>query len=148
MINHRYVTNCTINPTTRFVAPDRTLRSFHTKNERAFLSIIPASSSSRRSSDELPVTTSQFQGDFKNRFFYSFGGAVEATTYTARRARHGSGSRGFRFRRAAVRFVEPGCVLTLRTGVQEPSLSAEFTSLYKQGPPMQAPYCSKLLLTT
>ena len=76
--------------------------------------------------------TLQFQGDFKNRLFYSFGGAIESNDLygTAGTPRFGlawvpvlPGSgllRGTKLRANAA------------TGVQEPSLSSEFTSLYKQ----------------
>jgi iron complex outermembrane receptor protein/vitamin B12 transporter len=74
----------------------------------------------------------QFQGDIKNRLFYSFGGAVQrnnlyGTAGTPRFGlawvpiRPGSGLlRGTKIRANAA------------TGVQEPSLSSEFTSLYRQ----------------
>jgi iron complex outermembrane receptor protein/vitamin B12 transporter len=76
--------------------------------------------------------TLQFQGDIKNRLFYSFGGAIErnnlyGTAGTPRfglawvPVRPGNGFlRGTKLRANAA------------TGVQEPSLSSEFTSLYKQ----------------
>lgn len=90
--------------------------------------------------------TLQFQGDFKSRLFYSFGGAIErnnlyGTAGTPRfglawvPVRSGNGFlRGTKLRANAA------------TGVQEPSLSSEFTSLYKQlsgtagGPALIAAY--------
>ena len=76
--------------------------------------------------------TLQFQGDFRNRLFYSLGGAIERNNLY--------GTAGTpRFGLAWVP-VRPGNVLlrgtkfrfNAATGVQEPSLSSEFTSLYKQ----------------
>jgi iron complex outermembrane receptor protein/vitamin B12 transporter len=76
--------------------------------------------------------TLQFQGDFFNRVFYSVGGAIErnnlyGTAGTPRfglswvPVRPGNGLfRGTKLRANAA------------TGVQEPSLSTEFTSLYRQ----------------
>jgi iron complex outermembrane receptor protein/vitamin B12 transporter len=76
--------------------------------------------------------TLQFQGDVKNRIFYSLGGAIErndlyGTAGTPRfglawvPVRPGNGLfHGTRLRANAA------------TGVQEPSLSVEFSSLYKQ----------------
>jgi iron complex outermembrane receptor protein/vitamin B12 transporter len=76
--------------------------------------------------------TLQFQGDIKNRVFYSMGGAIQrnnlyGTAGTPRFGlawvpiRPGSGFlRGTKLRANAA------------TGVQEPSLSSEFTSLYRQ----------------
>ncbi|MDE1175486.1 MAG: TonB-dependent receptor [Edaphobacter sp.] len=76
--------------------------------------------------------TLQFQGDIKNRLFYSMGGAIQrnnlyGTAGTPRfglawvPVRPGNGFlRGTKLRANAA------------TGVQEPSLSSEFTSLYKQ----------------
>jgi vitamin B12 transporter len=76
--------------------------------------------------------TLQLQGDIKHRFFYSLGGAVEKNhlygltgtpriglSYTPVR----SGRRIFRGTRLRA---------NVATGVQEPSLEAEFTSLYTQ----------------
>ncbi len=76
--------------------------------------------------------TLQFQGDIKNRIFYSFGGAIERNNLY--------GTAGTpRFGLAWVP-VRPGNGLlqgtklraNAATGVQEPSLSVEFSSLYKQ----------------
>ncbi|MBS1799055.1 MAG: TonB-dependent receptor [Acidobacteria bacterium] len=76
--------------------------------------------------------TVQFQGDIKNRLFYSFGGAIERNNLygTAGTPRFGlawvpvlPGSgllRGTKLRANAA------------TGVQEPSLASEYNSLYKQ----------------
>jgi iron complex outermembrane receptor protein/vitamin B12 transporter len=76
--------------------------------------------------------TLQFQGDIRNRLFYSLGGAVQrnnlyGTAGTPRfglawvPVRPGTGYlRGTKLRANAA------------TGVQEPSLSSEFTSLYRQ----------------
>lgn len=76
--------------------------------------------------------TLQFQGDFKSRLFYSFGGAIVrnnlyGTAGTPRfglawvPVRPGNGFlRGTKLRANAA------------TGVQEPSLSSEFSSLYRQ----------------
>jgi vitamin B12 transporter len=76
--------------------------------------------------------TLQFQGDIKNRVFYSLGGAIE------RNELYGSAGTP-RFGLAWVP-VRPGNQLfhgtkiraNAATGVQEPSLSSEFTSLYRQ----------------
>jgi vitamin B12 transporter len=76
--------------------------------------------------------TLQFQGDIKNRVFYSLGGAIE------RNALYGTAGTP-RFGLAWVP-IRPGNQLfhgtkiraNAATGVQEPSLSAEFTSLYRQ----------------
>lgn len=76
--------------------------------------------------------TLQFQGEFFNRVFYSMGGAIERNNLY--------GTAGTpRFGLAWVP-VRPGNGLlhgtklraNAATGVQEPSLSTEFTSLYKQ----------------
>src|SRR5215469_3235182 len=76
--------------------------------------------------------TVQLQGDIKNRLFYSLGGAIERNNLY--------GTAGTpRFGLAWVP-VRPGNQLfhgtkiraNAATGVQEPSLSAEFTSLYRQ----------------
>lgn len=76
--------------------------------------------------------TLQFQGDIKNRLFYSAGGAVEKNhlygiagtpriglSYVPVRPRNGW------FRGTKLR-------ANVATGVQEPSLSVQFTSLYQQ----------------
>jgi iron complex outermembrane receptor protein/vitamin B12 transporter len=76
--------------------------------------------------------TLQFQGDIKNRLFYSFGGAIERNNLygTAGTPRFGLAwvpvlpGNGF-FRGTKLR-------ANAATGVQEPSLSSEFSSLYKQ----------------
>lgn len=76
--------------------------------------------------------TLQFQGDVKNRVFYSLGGAIE------RNDLYGTAGTP-RFGLAWVP-VRPGNGLfhgtklraNAATGVQEPSLSVEFSSLYKQ----------------
>ena len=76
--------------------------------------------------------TLQLQGDIKNRLFYSLGGAIE------RNELYGTAGTP-RFGLAWVP-VRPGNQLfhgtkiraNAATGVQEPSLSAEFTSLYRQ----------------
>jgi len=87
------------------------------------------------SNDQLQRTnfqyTLQFQGDIKNRFFYSAGGAIEKNhlygiagtpriglAYVPMRP----GTRVFRGTRLRV---------NVATGVQEPSLATEFESLYK-----------------
>ena len=88
--------------------------------------------SSRRSSAPTCSTTLQFQGDIKNRLFYSLGGAIERNNLfgTAGTPRIGlawvpvrPGSRPFHGTRLRA---------NVATGVQEPSLSVQFTSLYGQ----------------
>src|SRR5207302_299871 len=76
--------------------------------------------------------TMQVQGDVKNRLFYSLGGAI------VRNSLYGTAGTP-RFGLAWVP-VRPGSGwlhgtklrANAATGVQEPSLSSEFTSLYKQ----------------
>jgi len=76
--------------------------------------------------------TLQFQGDIKNRFFYSLGGALEKNHLygTAGTPRIGltyvpirTGTRFFRGTRLRVNFS---------TGVQDPSLAIQFSSLYSE----------------
>ena len=107
------------------------LAGFRYENERGSF-VIPAyfeNESIKRRNYEY---TLQFQGDIKNRFFYSLGGAVEKNhlygvagtpriglAYVPVRTSNGW-FRGTRLRASAA------------TGVQEPSLALEFQSLYTE----------------
>ncbi len=108
------------------------LFGFRYENERgSFLSsgLYPSNQTLQRTNYQY---TFQFQGDFHNRVFYSLGGAVEknqlfGTTGTPRiglaYVPFPTGSGFLQGTRLRANFA---------TGVQEPSLSTQFTSLYGQ----------------
>ena len=107
------------------------LFGFRYENERGSFNN-PSSFQNQKTKRTNYQYTLQFQGDIHNRLFYSFGGAIERNNLygTAGTPRFGlawvpvlPGS-GF-FRGTKLR-------ANAATGVQEPSLSSEFTSLYKQ----------------
>lgn len=76
--------------------------------------------------------TLQFQGDIKNRLFYSMGGAIQRNNLygTAGTPRFGLAWVPVRPGRGFLRGTKLRA--NAATGVQEPSLSSEFTSLYRQ----------------
>jgi iron complex outermembrane receptor protein/vitamin B12 transporter len=76
--------------------------------------------------------TLQFQGDIKNRLFYSFGGAIQRNNLygTAGTPRFGLAWVPVRPSSGLLRGTKIRA--NAATGVQEPSLSSEFTSLYRQ----------------
>lgn len=107
------------------------LFSFHYDNERGRL-LDPAATFNQQAQRTNYLYTLQLQGDIKHRLFYSFGGDVEKNhlfgiagspriglSYAPVRPGH----RRFRGTRLRASFA---------TGVQEPSLEAQFTSLESQ----------------
>jgi len=76
--------------------------------------------------------TLQFQGDIKNRLFYSLGGAVEKNHLYGIAGTPRIGLAYVPVRPSARFFHGTRLRASVATGVQEPSLSAEFTSLYGQ----------------
>ena len=76
--------------------------------------------------------TLQFQGDIKNRVFYSLGGAVEKNHLYGIAGTPRIGLSYVPVRPSARKFHGTSLRASFATGVQEPSLAAEFSSLYRQ----------------
>lgn len=76
--------------------------------------------------------TLQFQGDIKNRLFYSLGGAVEKNHLYGIAGTPRIGLAYVPVRPGVRRFRGTRLRVSFATGVQEPSLAAEFSSLYAQ----------------
>jgi Outer membrane cobalamin receptor protein len=76
--------------------------------------------------------TLQFQGDIKNRLFYSAGGAVEKNHLYGIAGTPRIGLSYVPVRPRAGWFRGTKLRANVATGVQEPSLSVQFTSLYQQ----------------
>lgn len=76
--------------------------------------------------------TLQFQGDFKNRLFYSLGGAVEKNHLYGIAGTPRIGLAYVPVRPSSRRFHGTRLRASVATGVQEPSLAAEFSSLYSE----------------
>ncbi|HMF52734.1 MAG TPA: TonB-dependent receptor, partial [Edaphobacter sp.] len=76
--------------------------------------------------------TLQFQGDFFNRVFYSFGGAIQRNNLYGTAGTPRFGLAWVPVRPGNGFFQGTKLRANAATGVQEPSLSTEFTSLYKQ----------------
>jgi iron complex outermembrane receptor protein/vitamin B12 transporter len=76
--------------------------------------------------------TLQFQGDIKNRLFYSAGGAVEKNHLYGVAGTPRIGLSYVPVRPRAGWFRGTKLRANVATGVQEPSLSVQFTSLYQQ----------------
>jgi vitamin B12 transporter len=107
------------------------LFSFRYESERGRL-LDPGASLNEQSHRTNFLYTLQVQGDIKHRFFYSLGGAVQKN--------HIYGVAGTPRIGLSYSPVRPGRPIfrgtrlraNVATGVQEPSLEAEFTSLYTQ----------------
>lgn len=76
--------------------------------------------------------TLQFQGDIKNRLFYSVGGAVEKNNLYGIAGTPRIGLAYFPVRPSERKFRGTKLHANAATGVQEPSLATEFSSLYKE----------------
>ncbi len=76
--------------------------------------------------------TLQFQGDIRHRVFYSAGGAIEKNHLYGVAGTPRVGLAYFPVRPGAKWFRGTKVRGNIATGVQEPSLATEFTSLYKQ----------------
>lgn len=76
--------------------------------------------------------TLQFQGDVKNRLFYSLGGAIERNNLYGTAGTPRFGLAWIPVRPGNGFFHGTKLRANAATGVQEPSLSVEFSSLYKQ----------------
>lgn len=76
--------------------------------------------------------TLQFQGDIKNRLFYSFGGAIERNNLYGTAGTPRFGLAWVPVRPGPGFFHGTKLRANAATGVQEPSLSVEFSSLYRQ----------------
>ena len=76
--------------------------------------------------------TLQFQGDIKNRFFYSAGGAIEKNHLYGIAGTPRIGLAYFPVRPGAKYFRGTKLRGNIATGVQEPNLSTEFNSLFRE----------------
>lgn len=76
--------------------------------------------------------TLQFQGDIVNRLFYSLGGAIERNELYGTAGTPRFGLAWVPVRPGPGRFRGTKLRANAATGVQEPSLSVQFTSLYQQ----------------
>jgi vitamin B12 transporter len=76
--------------------------------------------------------TLQFQGDIKNRLFYSVGGAIEKNHLYGVAGTPRVGLAYFPVRPSSKPFRGTKIRANIATGVQEPSLAIEFSSLYKE----------------
>lgn len=76
--------------------------------------------------------TLQFQGDIKNRLFYSAGGAIEKNHLYGIAGTPRIGLAYFPVRPSERRFRGTKLRANIATGVQEPNLATEFSSLYKE----------------
>lgn len=107
------------------------LLAFRYQNERGSF-VFPAYFEDQRSQRTNLEYTLQFQGDIKNRLFYSLGGSIERNHLYGTAGTPRIGLACIPVRPSARRFRGTTLRATYATGVQEPSLSAEFTSLYGQ----------------
>lgn len=76
--------------------------------------------------------TLQFQGDIKNRFFYSAGGAVEKNHLYGIAGTPRLGVAYYAVRPSERKFHGTKIYANVATGVQEPSLATEFSSLFTE----------------
>jgi len=76
--------------------------------------------------------TLQFQGDIKNRLFYSVGGAIEKNHLYGIAGTPRLGLAFYPVRPSERRFHGTKLRANVATGVQEPNLATEFTSLYRE----------------
>ncbi len=76
--------------------------------------------------------TLQFQGDIKNRLFYSAGGAIEKNHLYGLAGTPRIGLAYFPVRPSERKFRGTKLRANIATGVQEPNLATEFSSLYKE----------------
>lgn len=76
--------------------------------------------------------TLQFQGDIRNRIFYSLGGAVQHNTLYGTEGTPRLGIAGYAIRPGEGWFHGTRLHFNFAKGVQEPNLNAELTSLYSQ----------------
>ncbi len=76
--------------------------------------------------------TLQFQGDIKNRLFYSVGGAIEKNHLYGIAGTPRVGLAYYAVRPGERKFRGTKIRANIATGVQEPSLATEFNSLYKE----------------
>ncbi len=76
--------------------------------------------------------TLQLQGDIKNRLFYSAGGAIEKNHLYGLAGTPRIGLAYFPVRPSERRFRGTKLRANVATGVQEPNLATEFSSLYKE----------------
>ncbi len=74
----------------------------------------------------------QFQGDIKSRIFYNFGGSLQKNHLYGYAGEPRLGLAWVLLRPGPARLGGTKLRLNLATGVQEPSLATEFTSLYRQ----------------
>ena len=74
----------------------------------------------------------QFQGDIKSRIFYNFGGSVQKNHLYGYAGEPRLGLAWVPLRPGPARLGGTKLRVNLATGVQEPSLATEFTSLYRQ----------------
>ncbi|WP_263384858.1 TonB-dependent receptor [Granulicella arctica] len=107
------------------------LFGFRYENERGVFNA-PAfgeSNSIKRTNFEY---TLQFQGDIKNRLFYSAGGAIEKNHLYGVAGTPRIGLAYFPVRPGSKWFRGTKLRANVATGVQEPSLATEFSSLYRE----------------
>ncbi|MEO8869345.1 MAG: TonB-dependent receptor [Granulicella sp.] len=106
------------------------LFGFRYENERGVFNI-PAYGENEQIQRRNFQYTLQFQGDIKNRFFYSAGGAIEKNHLYGIAGTPRLGLAYFPVRPSARWFRGTKLRVNVATGVQEPSLAVEFSSLYK-----------------
>jgi vitamin B12 transporter len=107
------------------------LFGFRYENERGVFNVpdFGENESVRRTNFQY---TLQFQGDIKNRLFYSAGGAIEKNHLYGIAGTPRLGLAYYAVRPGARRFRGTKLRANIATGVQEPSLATEFSSLYRE----------------
>ena len=107
------------------------LFGFRYENERGSF-VYPAYFENQKLNRTNFQYTLQFQGDIKNRLFYSFGGAVEKNHLYGIAGTPRIGLAYVPVRPSSRKFHGTRLRASVATGVQEPSLAVEFSSLYGQ----------------
>ena len=107
------------------------LFGFRYENERGVFNV-PDFSEHQQIQRTNFVYTLQFQGDIRNRLFYSVGGAIEKNHLYGVAGTPRLGLAYYAVRPGERKFRGTKMRVNVATGVQEPNLGSEFNSLYKE----------------
>ena len=118
---------------TDYIFPHRifALFGFRYENERGVFNV-PDFSEHQQIQRKNFAYTLQFQGDIRNRLFYSVGGAVEKNHLYGISGTPRLGLAYYAVRPSGRKFRGTKIRANVATGVQEPNLGSEFNSLYKE----------------